>query len=310
MTTVLQTAEPRGFVEKTALERYVPPAKPSLVGLSRAQLADALGTIGVAEKQRKMRVQQLWNWIYVRGVTRFDRHDQRVEGCARRARRALHARPPRGRRRAGLGRRHAQVAAAAARRARRRAAARGRVRLHSGERPRDAVRVEPGRLHAHLHVLPHRHAAPRAQSHARRDRRAGDGRARPAGRLAGRHAARRRDRADRRRALRHQHRHDGDGRAALQFRCGARRAADRAGRRRHRHFQAAHHAVHVGRGAEHRARGRRDRHHAGDLAACGARRVARRTGAAQSQISDRHAARCLPQLSGRLERASASPSST
>src|SRR5205823_13462132 len=27
--------------------------------------------IGVAEKQRKMRVQQLWNWIYVRGVTRF-----------------------------------------------------------------------------------------------------------------------------------------------------------------------------------------------------------------------------------------------
>src|SRR5437763_12693893 len=71
MTTTLQTAEPRGFVEKTALERYVPPAKPSLVGLSRAQLADALGEIGVPAKQRKMRVQQLWNWIYVRGVTRF-----------------------------------------------------------------------------------------------------------------------------------------------------------------------------------------------------------------------------------------------
>ena len=64
---------PRGFVlEKTALERYVPPAKPSLVGLSRAALADALGTIGVPEKQRKMRVQQLWHWIYFRGVTRFD----------------------------------------------------------------------------------------------------------------------------------------------------------------------------------------------------------------------------------------------
>ena len=59
-------------VEKTALERYVPPAKPSLVGLSRAALAEALGTIGVAEKHRKMRVQQLWNWIYVRGVTGFD----------------------------------------------------------------------------------------------------------------------------------------------------------------------------------------------------------------------------------------------
>ena len=72
MTTVLQTAEPRGFVEKTALERYVPPAKPSLVGLSRAQLSEALGEAGVPEKQRKMRVAQLWNWIYVRGVTRFD----------------------------------------------------------------------------------------------------------------------------------------------------------------------------------------------------------------------------------------------
>src|SRR3954464_11272410 len=73
MTTLLETTTaPRGFVEKTALERYVPPAKPSLVGLSRAQLAEALGEIGVPEKQRKMRVQQLWNWIYVRGLTRFD----------------------------------------------------------------------------------------------------------------------------------------------------------------------------------------------------------------------------------------------
>jgi 23S rRNA (adenine2503-C2)-methyltransferase len=71
MTTLLES-QPRGFVEKTALERYVAPAKPSLVGMSRAVLAEALGTIGVPEKQRKMRVQQLWNWIYVRGVTRFD----------------------------------------------------------------------------------------------------------------------------------------------------------------------------------------------------------------------------------------------
>src|ERR1044072_2703796 len=72
MTTILQTAEARGFVEKTALERYVPPAKPSLVGMSRAQLSDALGEIGVPEKQRRMSEAQLWNWSYVRGVTRFD----------------------------------------------------------------------------------------------------------------------------------------------------------------------------------------------------------------------------------------------
>src|SRR3954465_15377100 len=73
MTTLLETTTaPRGFVEKTALETYVPPSRPSLVGLSRAALGEALGTVGVGEKQRKMRVGQLWNWIYVRGVTRFD----------------------------------------------------------------------------------------------------------------------------------------------------------------------------------------------------------------------------------------------
>jgi 23S rRNA (adenine2503-C2)-methyltransferase len=73
MTTILESKTvPRGFVEKTALEAYVPPAKPSLVGMSRAVLADALGSIGVPEKQRKMRVQQLWNWMYIRGVTSFD----------------------------------------------------------------------------------------------------------------------------------------------------------------------------------------------------------------------------------------------
>ena len=69
MTAVLETDI---ALEKTALERYVPPAKPSLVGLSRAQLADALGAAGVPETQRKMRVQQLWNWLYVRGVTDLD----------------------------------------------------------------------------------------------------------------------------------------------------------------------------------------------------------------------------------------------
>ena len=59
-------------IEKTPLERYVAPAKPSLVGLTRAQLADALGEVGVPEAQRKMRVQQLWHWIYFRGLISFD----------------------------------------------------------------------------------------------------------------------------------------------------------------------------------------------------------------------------------------------
>jgi 23S rRNA (adenine2503-C2)-methyltransferase len=68
MTTVLSQAP----LEKTPLETYVPPAKPSLVGLSRAELAEQLGAIGVAPAQRKMRTQQLWHWIYVRGVQSFD----------------------------------------------------------------------------------------------------------------------------------------------------------------------------------------------------------------------------------------------
>src|SRR5258707_12176172 len=59
-------------MEKVALETYVPPAKPSLVGLSRAGIAEQLAAIGVAPAQRKMRVQQLWHWIYVRGARNFD----------------------------------------------------------------------------------------------------------------------------------------------------------------------------------------------------------------------------------------------
>jgi 23S rRNA (adenine2503-C2)-methyltransferase len=59
-------------IEKTALERYVAPEKPSLVGLSREELGEALAALGVPSAQVKMRVQQLWHWIYVRGVTSFE----------------------------------------------------------------------------------------------------------------------------------------------------------------------------------------------------------------------------------------------
>ncbi|MDA9399948.1 23S rRNA (adenine(2503)-C(2))-methyltransferase RlmN [Bradyrhizobium sp. CCBAU 45389] len=68
------TTEPHNaiLVEKTPLETYVPPARPSLIGLSRTELADRLGEIGVAPAQRKMRVQQLWHWLYFRGAQSFD----------------------------------------------------------------------------------------------------------------------------------------------------------------------------------------------------------------------------------------------
>jgi 23S rRNA (adenine2503-C2)-methyltransferase len=60
-------------LEKTPLETYVAPEKPSLVGMTRAELAEKLGEIGVPERERKMRVQQLWHWLHFRGVTEFDR---------------------------------------------------------------------------------------------------------------------------------------------------------------------------------------------------------------------------------------------
>src|SRR5829696_9573635 len=59
-------------IEKTPLERYVAPEKPSLVGLSREGLGEALTALEVPAAQVKMRVQQLWHWIYVRGVTSFE----------------------------------------------------------------------------------------------------------------------------------------------------------------------------------------------------------------------------------------------
>ncbi len=60
------------FIEKRPLERYPAPARPSLVGMSRETLAAALGEAGVPERQRRMRVQQIWQWLYVRGVQDFD----------------------------------------------------------------------------------------------------------------------------------------------------------------------------------------------------------------------------------------------
>ena len=45
--------------------------KPTLIGLSREELGEALGTIGIPQKQWRMRASQLWHWLYVRGVSDF-----------------------------------------------------------------------------------------------------------------------------------------------------------------------------------------------------------------------------------------------
>ncbi|PWE18166.1 23S rRNA (adenine(2503)-C(2))-methyltransferase RlmN [Marinicauda salina] len=64
MTTTLNLA---------AADRPADPATPSLAGLTRAQLRDALVESGLVEaKKAKMRAEQLWRWIYHYGVTDFD----------------------------------------------------------------------------------------------------------------------------------------------------------------------------------------------------------------------------------------------
>jgi 23S rRNA (adenine2503-C2)-methyltransferase len=47
-------------------------ARPSLAGLGRGGLRTALAAIGVPEKQLRMRVGQLWSWVYARGAQSFE----------------------------------------------------------------------------------------------------------------------------------------------------------------------------------------------------------------------------------------------
>src|SRR4051812_45839819 len=45
--------------------------RPSLVGLSREDLAARLAEAGVPAAQLRMRTSQIWHWLYVRGATDF-----------------------------------------------------------------------------------------------------------------------------------------------------------------------------------------------------------------------------------------------
>ena len=61
-------------IEKTAELNAVAGAAPggaSLIGLTRDQLKDSLSAIGVPERELKMRVAQIWHWIYFRGARDF-----------------------------------------------------------------------------------------------------------------------------------------------------------------------------------------------------------------------------------------------
>jgi 23S rRNA (adenine2503-C2)-methyltransferase len=57
---------------KTPVRPAMMAEKPTLIGLSREDMGKALAEVGVPTKQVKMRSSQLWNWLYVRGVSDFD----------------------------------------------------------------------------------------------------------------------------------------------------------------------------------------------------------------------------------------------
>jgi len=53
------------------IPRKLPDGPMNLVGLTRAQMRDVLIDCGTPEKQAKMRVGQIWQWIYEKGVRDF-----------------------------------------------------------------------------------------------------------------------------------------------------------------------------------------------------------------------------------------------
>ncbi|MGO4706670.1 23S rRNA (adenine(2503)-C(2))-methyltransferase RlmN [Microvirga sp. 2MCAF38] len=59
-------------IEKKAEITVSASGQTSLVGLTRDELKDKLAQIGVPEREHKMRVAQLWHWIYFRGAKQFD----------------------------------------------------------------------------------------------------------------------------------------------------------------------------------------------------------------------------------------------
>ena len=54
--------------------------KASLIGMTRHELAAALSTLGVPDKQLRMRVSQIWGWLYAHGVREFDQMSNVAKG--------------------------------------------------------------------------------------------------------------------------------------------------------------------------------------------------------------------------------------
>ncbi len=72
MDPILSTPLGMEPVVAPRLKKVVEGGLVSLVGLDRDEVVEELIKVGVPERARRMRVQQLWHWMYHRGVTNFD----------------------------------------------------------------------------------------------------------------------------------------------------------------------------------------------------------------------------------------------
>ncbi len=70
--TLAVGAGPQGLPENDTFPPSSEAPKPSLMGLTRSGLAEALRGIGTPEREIRMRVAQLWHWIYFQGAQNFD----------------------------------------------------------------------------------------------------------------------------------------------------------------------------------------------------------------------------------------------
>lgn len=85
------------------IPRKLPDGPTNLVGLTRDAMRDALIAAGTPEKQAKMRVGQIWQWIRPLGRARLRADDQSGEGLSRDACREFRDFPARGCDPSGLG---------------------------------------------------------------------------------------------------------------------------------------------------------------------------------------------------------------
>ena len=60
-------------LDHAAAPRPARQSRKPLIGLGRAALAQTLVEGGISERESRMRASQLWNWMYVNGVTDFER---------------------------------------------------------------------------------------------------------------------------------------------------------------------------------------------------------------------------------------------